>query len=165
MTFIIDTAGNFHPYECGGPEEGCPHCQRAVTERHDPARCGLCDPEYDGRPNPWREAVAGGEPSIPFLVAVEAMAKALYEQQAEAHVSAKLAGVQRSWDDPGHIVASGPVSLDLRDEWRLAASHALKAELGRLAAPVDVLGGSGLSAWLAAAPEFEGRDPAEGEPS
>ncbi len=60
---FIDTSSNFHPYACGGKAEGCPHCQRAVTERHDPARCGLCDPEYDGRPNPWREAVAEGEPS------------------------------------------------------------------------------------------------------
>lgn len=35
----------------------------------------------------------------------------------------------------------------------------------RLAAPVDESGGSGLSAWLAAAPEFEGRDPSGDETS
>ncbi len=50
---FIDGASNFHPYECGG---GCVHCERTVSDSHDPATCELCDPEYDFAPNPrWRK--------------------------------------------------------------------------------------------------------------
>lgn len=55
MTVLyIDPSSNFHPYECDRAKGGCPHCLRAVTERHDPATCALCDPEYDMEPNPHR---------------------------------------------------------------------------------------------------------------
>jgi len=47
---FYDTHENLHPYECDGPGK-CRHCDREVTESHDPAVCSLCDPEYDGMPN------------------------------------------------------------------------------------------------------------------
>lgn len=65
MSIYLDTSSNFHPYECDGPGK-CVHCDRVtvtgshgdeVTVTHDPATCGLCDPDYDMQPNPlW----AGG---------------------------------------------------------------------------------------------------------
>lgn len=54
---FADTASNFHPFECDGKGK-CIHCDRAKTERHDPATCALCDPEYDYAPNEYRPAAA-----------------------------------------------------------------------------------------------------------
>lgn len=48
----IDTASNFHPYECDGPGK-CIHCDRAKLSHHDPATCALCDPAYDAAPNEY----------------------------------------------------------------------------------------------------------------
>ena len=39
----IDTSDNFHPYEC---KSGCIHCNRTVTEKHNPDKCALCN--YNG---------------------------------------------------------------------------------------------------------------------
>lgn len=50
MTVFVDTSENFHPYECDGPGK-CRHCDRRVSEGHDPAACGLCDPAYDHGPS------------------------------------------------------------------------------------------------------------------
>lgn len=79
-TGFLDTASNFHPFECDGPGK-CVHCDRRTTYvgvaegfrwthtfrptpnavkdwtvEHDPVTCALCDPEYDGMPNEQREA-------------------------------------------------------------------------------------------------------------
>jgi len=35
-----------HPYECGGAEEGCNHCQKSYTESHDPRECGFCEADW-----------------------------------------------------------------------------------------------------------------------
>ena len=53
---FIDTAENFHPYQCEGQFKlgACVHCDRRKTESHDPATCALCDPEYDMQPNRYR---------------------------------------------------------------------------------------------------------------
>ena len=48
----LDTSENFHPYECDGPGK-CAHCDRLLTDNHDPSTCALCDPEYDLQPNPF----------------------------------------------------------------------------------------------------------------
>lgn len=52
MTFHLDHASNFHPYECDGPGK-CAHCDRLDVPSHDPGVCALCDPEYDLEPNPF----------------------------------------------------------------------------------------------------------------
>jgi hypothetical protein len=49
----VDTAENFHPYECDGPGS-CRHCDRRTDPSHNPAVCALCDPDYDMQPNPHR---------------------------------------------------------------------------------------------------------------
>ncbi len=49
MRVFLDTAENFHPYECDGPGK-CIHHDRRKTAQHDPATCALCDPEYDFGP-------------------------------------------------------------------------------------------------------------------
>lgn len=41
MQIFIDTAENFHPYECNGPGK-CRHCDRSKTDEHDPEICALC---------------------------------------------------------------------------------------------------------------------------
>jgi hypothetical protein len=41
---FVDTAENFHPYECDGPGK-CVHCDRADHEDHDPGDCELCWPD------------------------------------------------------------------------------------------------------------------------
>ncbi len=48
---FICGAEDFHPYECPG-EGQCMHCDRLLNSFHDPAKCALCDPAYDGKPNP-----------------------------------------------------------------------------------------------------------------
>lgn len=53
MSAFYDKAENFHPYECDGPGK-CVHCDRFASDRHDPATCALCDPEYDMQPNEHR---------------------------------------------------------------------------------------------------------------
>ena len=51
MTRVFyETHENFHPMECNGRGK-CRHCDRRVTEDHDPSTCALCDPEYDYAPN------------------------------------------------------------------------------------------------------------------
>jgi hypothetical protein len=42
VTAFLDTASNFHPYECDGPGH-CIHCDRLVSETHDPGSCALCE--------------------------------------------------------------------------------------------------------------------------
>ncbi len=59
----VDPPSNFHPYECDGAGK-CVHCDREYRlevnsleqeREHNPATCALCDPSYDGMPNPvWR---------------------------------------------------------------------------------------------------------------
>ncbi len=56
----IDTASNFHPYECDGPGK-CVHCDREEEREHDPATCSLCDPGYDHMPNQAWADREGGE--------------------------------------------------------------------------------------------------------
>lgn len=46
-TIFIDPASNFHPYECGGSEQGCIHCEELVTDEHDPELCALCNFDDD----------------------------------------------------------------------------------------------------------------------
>ena len=41
-----DSPDDLHPFECDGPGK-CIHHDRKVTETHDPAKCPLCDPDYD----------------------------------------------------------------------------------------------------------------------
>lgn len=49
-TFVhVCTAENFHPYECGGTDEGCIHCKGEKTEHHDPEGCAMCK-GYDEEP-------------------------------------------------------------------------------------------------------------------
>lgn len=56
MSVHVDTSSNFHPYECDGHGK-CEHCDRRVSDRHDPATCALCDPAYDMQDNPaWKGA-------------------------------------------------------------------------------------------------------------
>lgn len=43
---FVDPPANLHPYECDGPC-ACIHCDRTVTDSHDPAVCALCDEEDD----------------------------------------------------------------------------------------------------------------------
>jgi len=50
----FDGSENLHPYECWGKGR-CRHCDRRRTDKHDPATCELCDPEYDYQPNPYRD--------------------------------------------------------------------------------------------------------------
>lgn len=38
---FFDMASNFHPFDCDGPDE-CVHCDRAVTDQHDPETCSFC---------------------------------------------------------------------------------------------------------------------------
>lgn len=64
MSGFYDTAANFHPYECDGAGK-CKHCDRVTTPDHDPATCALCDPEYDFRPNPQREALRATSTTSP----------------------------------------------------------------------------------------------------
>lgn len=40
---FADPSSNFHPYECDGPGL-CVHCDRQVSDDHDPAVCELCRP-------------------------------------------------------------------------------------------------------------------------
>ena len=61
-SLFLDTPENLHPYECNGPGQ-CMHCDRRFDEdihmrEHDPATCSLCDPDYDGQPNPHWQAPA-----------------------------------------------------------------------------------------------------------
>lgn len=49
---MLCSTEDMHPYEC---PTGCRHCHRAEGEGHDPATCALCDPDYDGIPNPHRK--------------------------------------------------------------------------------------------------------------
>ena len=62
MSAFVCLSEHMHPYECGG---SCLHCRRLQRTSlmtgevlHDPATCELCDPEYDGQTNPYREASA-----------------------------------------------------------------------------------------------------------
>ena len=62
MTGFVCSSEDLHPYECGGD---CIHCKRLQRTSlmtgevlHDPATCELCDPEYDGQPNPHRKDAA-----------------------------------------------------------------------------------------------------------
>lgn len=64
MSVFVDVASNLHPFDCDGPGE-CIHCDRRIVVRHGvythhPGDCALCDPEYDGQPNP---AVVPGKQS------------------------------------------------------------------------------------------------------
>lgn len=43
MTVFVDTAENFHPWECDGPGR-CRHCDQHKDDTHDPATCALCEP-------------------------------------------------------------------------------------------------------------------------
>lgn len=40
ISVFVDTAENFHPYECGSVN--CRHCARVETDDHDPETCALC---------------------------------------------------------------------------------------------------------------------------
>ena len=61
---VADPAENYHPAECDGPGF-CVHCDRLPVVwtggegtshySHDPATCELCDPDYDGLHNPYRD--------------------------------------------------------------------------------------------------------------
>lgn len=48
MKIFLDTADDFHPFECDGPGF-CVHCDHTVTPNHDPASCALCDVEEEMR--------------------------------------------------------------------------------------------------------------------
>lgn len=38
---FIDPSSNLHPFECDYGK--CIHCDRRLTDDHDPATCALCD--------------------------------------------------------------------------------------------------------------------------
>jgi hypothetical protein len=44
VLIFTDESSNFHPYECDGPGN-CIHCDRLVSDTHEPATCALCQPE------------------------------------------------------------------------------------------------------------------------
>lgn len=52
---IIDIcfSEDMHPYNCGGAGK-CRHCDREKDDEHNPEKCALCDPDYDGNPNEYR---------------------------------------------------------------------------------------------------------------
>lgn len=55
MSVHVCTSESMHPFECDGAGK-CKHCDRRLTESHDPRTCALCDPEYDmGPPIEGRE--------------------------------------------------------------------------------------------------------------
>jgi hypothetical protein len=41
VSIFVDPSSNFHPYECDGPGK-CPHCDKTVSDQHDPETCELC---------------------------------------------------------------------------------------------------------------------------
>lgn len=44
MSSHVCTLDSLHPWECGG---NCIHCQRKVTDKHDPLQCWLCHETAD----------------------------------------------------------------------------------------------------------------------
>lgn len=40
---FICTTEDFHPYECGGMQEGCRHCKKEKYKGHNPKTCALCN--------------------------------------------------------------------------------------------------------------------------
>lgn len=55
---IICNSSHFHPYECGGTEEGCIQRIGDVNEHHDPDVCALCHHNDDEETQHLRSRLA-----------------------------------------------------------------------------------------------------------
>ena len=55
---FIDPASNFHPFECGGTQNGCIHCEERVTDEHNPELCALCNFDDDEETASLRSGLA-----------------------------------------------------------------------------------------------------------
>lgn len=101
MTVFLDTASNFHPYECDGPGR-CIHCDRTVTDGHDPATCALCD---DGMPAPATdEAVSETLPEVRQEQRAPVRAVGLDEFTASSEAPFVVTRDAVVWTDTGEVV-------------------------------------------------------------